>query len=285
MWKKIKQDEDEPKIVEKDECDDCEGKCRADETETCEKCAVELRIGCGNNPSDESIFNGLCDDCRDEEDVEEEVDIVFNCESCKKPIVRDSFEHDHSKFHEDDEDKWYCVDCPLPDEDEDEESDEDEPKIVEKDDEESDEDEPKIVEKDEPKIVEKEKKITDLPEDMTKLIASYVKPKSYAEMSTDELDWMESEIQEALRDKRKIYEDDSSDKFMVIGAEYFGPETFFKVDKAKYSKDLADYVVKGGDLYHKGEPVEVPKVESEGGWYRPKEIYWASYPPDFDDEE
>ena len=28
---------------------------------------VKLRIGCGNNPSDESIFNGLCDDCRDEE--------------------------------------------------------------------------------------------------------------------------------------------------------------------------------------------------------------------------
>ena len=47
-------------------CDDCEGKCRSDETESCEKCSIELRIGCGNNPSDHSIFNGFCDDCREE---------------------------------------------------------------------------------------------------------------------------------------------------------------------------------------------------------------------------
>jgi len=53
---------------EEEECDDCEGKCRSNETETCEKCAVKLRIGCGNNPSDESIFNGLCDDCREKEE-------------------------------------------------------------------------------------------------------------------------------------------------------------------------------------------------------------------------
>ena len=58
-------DKDEPKIVEKDKSDDIEGKCRSNETETFEVCAVKLRIGCGNNPSDESIFNGLCDDCRD----------------------------------------------------------------------------------------------------------------------------------------------------------------------------------------------------------------------------
>ena len=52
-------------------CYDCEGKCRADETETCEKCEVELRIGCGNKPSDHSIFNGLCDDCRETESESE----------------------------------------------------------------------------------------------------------------------------------------------------------------------------------------------------------------------
>tara|TARA_R110000751_G_scaffold20203_1_gene59517 strand:- start:3887 stop:4531 length:645 start_codon:yes stop_codon:yes gene_type:complete len=58
------------KKQEEEECDDCEGKCRSNETETCENCAVKLRIGCGNNPSDESIFNGLCDDCREKEEEE-----------------------------------------------------------------------------------------------------------------------------------------------------------------------------------------------------------------------
>jgi hypothetical protein len=53
--------------VENDECDDCEGKCRSYEAETCEVFAVTFRIGCGNNPSDESIFDGLCDDGHDEE--------------------------------------------------------------------------------------------------------------------------------------------------------------------------------------------------------------------------
>ena len=56
--------EEEEDLCEK--CDDCEGKCRSDETESCEKCSIELRIGCGNNPSDHSIFNGFCDDCREE---------------------------------------------------------------------------------------------------------------------------------------------------------------------------------------------------------------------------
>mgnify|MGYP003639764998 FL=1 len=64
---------------DEEECDDCEGKCQSNETETCEKCAVKLRIGCANNPSDESIFNGLCDACREEEE-EEEVRCV--CPKC-----------------------------------------------------------------------------------------------------------------------------------------------------------------------------------------------------------
>jgi hypothetical protein len=54
---------------DEEECDDCEGKCQSNETETCENCAVKLRIGCANNPSDESIFNGLCDACREEEEM------------------------------------------------------------------------------------------------------------------------------------------------------------------------------------------------------------------------
>jgi hypothetical protein len=64
---------------DEEECDDCEGKCQSNETETCENCAVKLRIGCANNPSDESIFNGLCDACREEEE-EEEVRCV--CPKC-----------------------------------------------------------------------------------------------------------------------------------------------------------------------------------------------------------
>jgi hypothetical protein len=48
---------------------------------------------------------------------EEECDIVFHCESCKKAIVRDSEDHDFSKCHEE---KWYCVDCPCEEEEEEE---------------------------------------------------------------------------------------------------------------------------------------------------------------------
>jgi len=57
----------EPKKIEEEECDDCEGKCRSNETEKCDDCGIELRIGCANNPSDHSIFNDYCDDCRGEE--------------------------------------------------------------------------------------------------------------------------------------------------------------------------------------------------------------------------
>ncbi len=45
-------------------------KIEADKTEACEDCGVELRIGSENYPSDHSIFNGVCDDCREEEEVE-----------------------------------------------------------------------------------------------------------------------------------------------------------------------------------------------------------------------
>jgi len=70
---------------EEDDCDDCEGKCRADETDTCEHCGVELRNGCANNPSDHSIFDGCCDICRDKcrSDDEEEEDLL-ECVGCNK---------------------------------------------------------------------------------------------------------------------------------------------------------------------------------------------------------
>ena len=55
------------------------------------------------------------------------------------------------------------------------------------------------------KILEKEGKmlITDLPEDMTKLIASYVKPKSYSEMTERKLWQMKRKIEEVLEEKVK----------------------------------------------------------------------------------
>lgn len=53
---------------EEDDCDDCEGKCRADETSSCDECGIELRNGCANNPSDHSIFDGCCDNCRDNDE-------------------------------------------------------------------------------------------------------------------------------------------------------------------------------------------------------------------------
>tara|TARA_R110002110_G_scaffold8247_2_gene41171 strand:+ start:118 stop:828 length:711 start_codon:yes stop_codon:yes gene_type:complete len=59
------------KKVEEEYCDDCEGQCRADETEECEDCKIKLRIGCANNPSNHSIFDGCCDDCREEEEFYE----------------------------------------------------------------------------------------------------------------------------------------------------------------------------------------------------------------------
>jgi len=61
---------------EEEECSECEGKCKSNEKEKCDDCGIELRIGCANNPSDHSIFDGCCDDCRE---VEEET----ICEDCE----------------------------------------------------------------------------------------------------------------------------------------------------------------------------------------------------------
>jgi len=47
--------------------------------------------------------------------------IVFNCFTCKTPVIRDSEAHDHSKCDPNAEDNWYCPECPVPEEDEDEE--------------------------------------------------------------------------------------------------------------------------------------------------------------------
>ena len=46
--------------------------------------------------------------------------IVFCCKGCDKPIIRDSIDHDHCRYDENNEDDWYCVDCPIPSDDEEE---------------------------------------------------------------------------------------------------------------------------------------------------------------------
>tara|TARA_R110000824_G_scaffold346609_1_gene533425 strand:- start:567 stop:758 length:192 start_codon:yes stop_codon:yes gene_type:complete len=52
-------------------CEACEGVCQADVIEYCECCGVGKRNGCDLNPSDESIFDGMCDECREKEEEED----------------------------------------------------------------------------------------------------------------------------------------------------------------------------------------------------------------------
>jgi len=66
----------------------------------------------------------------EEEEEEEEEDIVFCCTGCDKQIIRNSEDHDFSKFDPENEDNWYCVSCPVPEEEEEEEEDEEEFWIV-----------------------------------------------------------------------------------------------------------------------------------------------------------
>jgi len=65
---------------------------------------------------------------------EEPSEIVFCCTGCDKQIIRDSEDHDLSKFDPENEDDWYCVSCPVPEEEDEsddeqisDEPDEDEP--------------------------------------------------------------------------------------------------------------------------------------------------------------
>lgn len=49
-----------------------------------------------------------------ETDDEEVADIAFICFTCKKHIIRNSEDHDHSKCDPYEEDNWYCPYCPVP---------------------------------------------------------------------------------------------------------------------------------------------------------------------------
>lgn len=119
---------------EDDVCDDCEGKCRSDETSSCEECGIELRNGCANNPSDHSIFDGCCDDCREcEEEEEGEYDCgcpsnthnsviltnehigeeVYVCPDCETDFVENKgFYNEHTGYGKKEHDaKSSCFDC------------------------------------------------------------------------------------------------------------------------------------------------------------------------------
>tara|TARA_R110000772_G_scaffold6608_1_gene23158 strand:- start:420 stop:833 length:414 start_codon:yes stop_codon:yes gene_type:complete len=52
--------------------EECDGHCNADDVEECDDCGIKLRIGSECDPSDHSIFNGMCDDCREME-IEKEL--------------------------------------------------------------------------------------------------------------------------------------------------------------------------------------------------------------------
>ena len=117
----------------------------------------------------------------------------------------------------------------------------------------------------------------ELPEDMNRLIASYVKPKSYSEMSVSELHRMIHEIKSVIEEKEKINEDDSSDKYMVIRAEYVSREMFFKIDKTKYSNDLSDYEVNKYSVYYKEEEIEAEVCHSNGGCKQPTQFEWFDF--------
>jgi hypothetical protein len=83
-----------------------------------------LHIGWFSPSTGEITFDG------EENKVEyedEEPDIVFCCTGCDKQIIRNSEDHDFSKFDPENEDNWYCVSCPVPEDESDDEeiSDED----------------------------------------------------------------------------------------------------------------------------------------------------------------
>ena len=47
-------------------------------------------------------------------------DVAFICFACDQRVIRNSEAHDNSKFDEQNEDNWYCPDCPTPIEEEEE---------------------------------------------------------------------------------------------------------------------------------------------------------------------
>ena len=67
-------------------CEACEGECQADVIEYCECCGVGKRNGCDLNPSDESIFDGMCDECREKEEEDE----CAECCNCGDDVSNDN---------------------------------------------------------------------------------------------------------------------------------------------------------------------------------------------------
>jgi hypothetical protein len=102
--RKEEEDLDEEKTYKcsDEECDWCGGdESEEDKIEPCDRCPrMDVSI-CMSNKC-------LSDD------------VVFCCKGCDKAIVMDSEDHNFAKCDEDNEDDWYCMDCPVPTIDDDE---------------------------------------------------------------------------------------------------------------------------------------------------------------------
>ncbi len=88
-----------------------------------------LAYQCYYEKNGEFLYERLSDNLTWTPNTYDQEDIVFNCFTCKTPVIRDSETHDHSECDPNAEDNWYCPECPVPeseDEEEDEEEDEDE---------------------------------------------------------------------------------------------------------------------------------------------------------------
>lgn len=81
-----------------------------------------LAYECYYEKNGEFLYERLSDNLTWTPNTYYQEDIVFNCFTCKIPVIRDSETHDHSKCDPNAEDNWYCPECPVPEsEDEDEE--------------------------------------------------------------------------------------------------------------------------------------------------------------------
>ena len=109
-WSGSEYDEEDCDSDDEDDDEDCE--CDGDSydefgTEMCKKC------NCPHSNEYERRGVGACYSGmgRWTSDVAKKKQIAFSCFNCDRDIIRDSFEHDHSCCHQDNEDMWFCPDC------------------------------------------------------------------------------------------------------------------------------------------------------------------------------
>lgn len=129
-------------------------------------------------------------------------------------------------------------------------------------------------------------KMNSLPDDLSKVIATYLKPVPLAEKSVDELLKMKEDINIALKEKTQVSTEES--EFLVIKSTNYGDETIFKINAEMYSKDLRDYNIWHGNLFFKGLPIVCDESVFYSNTSYPKKIEWAEsklFPEYFDVDE